>query len=163
MLFMKIWKKKPIWLSLPGLALTLMLLCQPAEGLATMLAVRGEKVNLRSGPGTAYSVKWIYGAGFPVKVLKEKGEWLQVIDFEQDTGWIHRSLLAEVSHVIVTAHRSSDSKINIRSGPGSGFDVVAKAYYGVVFESLGKSAKWVSIRHESGIDGWVQEDLVWGD
>jgi SH3-like domain-containing protein len=160
---MKIWNKSNLLLTLSGLALTLMAMSHPAEGLATMLTVRGEKVNLRSGPGTAYSVKWIYGAGFPVKVLKEKGNWLQVIDFEQDSGWIHRSLLAEVSQVIVSAHRRSDSKINIRSGPGPDFDVVAKAYYGVVFESLGKDNGWIRIRHESGIDGWVQEDLVWGD
>jgi SH3-like domain-containing protein len=160
---MKIWKNWPVLLSLSGLAFTFMVISQPTEGAATMLTVRGEKVNLRSGPGTAYSVKWIYGAGFPVKVLKEKGHWIQVVDFEQDSGWIHRSLLTQVSQVIVTAHRSSDSKINIRSGPGSDFDVVAKAYYGVVFENLGKSGDWVNIRHESGIDGWVQKDLVWGD
>jgi SH3-like domain-containing protein len=160
---MKIRNHKYLLLTLSGVALTFTVMSHPAEGLATMLTVRGEKVNLRSGPGTAYSIKWIYGAGFPVKVLKEKGNWLQVIDFEQDSGWIHRSLLAEVAQVIVTAHRSSDSKINIRSGPGPEFDVVAKAYYGVVFESLGKAKGWVNIRHESGIDGWVQEDLVWGD
>lgn len=155
--------KKLLLFSLSGLAFTIMQIGQPQEGVATMLTVRGEKVNLRSGPGTAYSVKWIYKAGFPVKVLKEKGDWLQVVDFEQDSGWIHRSLLTRVPQVIVTAHRSSDSKINIRSGPGPEFDVIAKAYYGVVFESLGKSGDWVNVRHEDGIDGWVQKDLLWGD
>jgi len=88
--------------------------------------VRGEKVNLRAGPGKNYSVKWAYGSGFPVVIVERKGEWLRVKDFEDDTGWMHKTLLVNRPQTIVEANRYNCEKINIRKGPGSGTEIVAR-------------------------------------
>jgi SH3-like domain-containing protein len=45
---------------------------------AEMLSIKGDKVNLRKGPGKKYSVIWKYGAGFPVEIVDRKGNWLKV-------------------------------------------------------------------------------------
>ena len=129
---------------------------------AEMLTVKGNKVNLRTGPGKNYSVKWEYGSGFPVEVVERKGDWLKVRDFEDDTGWVHKSLLIRRAQTIVKANRNKDENINIRNGPGSGSRIVGKAYYGVVFRILQHQSGWVNVRHESGLTGWISTNLLWG-
>ncbi len=129
---------------------------------AEMVSISGDDVNLRSGPGTTYGVKWRYGSGFPLRVLEKKGEWLKVEDFESDTGWLHRSLVTKAGHMIVKANRNSDARINIRSGPGTNFKIVGMAHYGVVFKTLKQQSGWAHLRHESGLEGWVERSLLWG-
>ena len=62
------------------------LLQSPA--FAEMVSIRGENVNMRSGPGTKYEVLWKIGQGFPLQVTKKSGTWLQVRDFEGSVGWV---------------------------------------------------------------------------
>jgi SH3-like domain-containing protein len=57
--------------------------------------VKGEKANIRKGPGTdkpqtSSSPALQY---YSFKVLKIKGDWVQVKDEYGDTGWIFKSLL----------------------------------------------------------------------
>lgn len=134
----------------------------PAVAFAEMASVSGDDVNLRSGPGTTYTVKWRYGSGFPLRVLEKKGEWLKVEDFENDTGWLHRSLVKDSGHMIVKVNKDSDNRINIRSGPGTQFKIVGMAHYGVVFKTIKQQQGWAHVRHESGLEGWIKRTLLWG-
>lgn len=127
-----------------------------------MISVKGEKVNMRKGPGTNYSVKWEYGDGFPLKVITNKGSWVKVKDFEGDTGWVHKSLLHYSPQVIVKVNRNREKRINIRRQPGTKSGVIGKAYYGVVFKSIAKKSGWIQVEHESGLQGWIKSELLWG-
>ena len=127
-----------------------------------MMSVKGENVRLRSGPGQQYRVKWEYGEGFPVKIHSKKNGWIKVSDFERDTGWIKSNLLISKPHVIVKVNKNKKRKINIRSGPGTRFKIVGKAYYGVVFETLEQKKGWAHVRHETGLVGWIKRTLLWG-
>lgn len=129
---------------------------------AEMLSIAGDKVNLRSGPGKNYSVKWEYGSGFPVEVIERKNNWVKIEDFEKDTGWVHKSLLNNEPHVIVKANKNTDQRVNIRNGPGSENKIVGKAYYGVVFKTIEWQEKWTKVRHDSGLSGWISSDFLWG-
>ncbi|MGB3210765.1 MAG: SH3 domain-containing protein [Desulforhopalus sp.] len=129
---------------------------------AQMLSIRGENVNLRSGPGTKYSIKWEYGSGFPVEITDKKGNWLKTRDFENDTGWVHKSFLVNRPQMIVKANKGKDEKVNIRKGPGQDYKVIGKAYYGVVFKTLRLKKGWVEVEHESGLTGWISTNLLWG-
>jgi SH3-like domain-containing protein len=129
---------------------------------AEMLSIKGDKVNLRSGPGVKYSIKWEYGSGFPVKVLNRKGSWVKVTDFENDTGWVHKSLLQKKPQMIVKANKGKSKKVNIRSKPGTKNKIVGEAYYGVVFKTIARKSDWVKVQHESGVKGWIKRNLLWG-
>jgi len=129
---------------------------------AKMRSIDGEKVQLRSGPGTKYSSKWEYGNGFPLKVLSQKGSWVKVKDFENDTGWVFNKYLTPKPHMIVKVNKGKKKKINIRSGPGTKYKTVGRAYYGVVFETLGQKNGWAKVKHESGLTGWIKRSLLWG-
>jgi SH3-like domain-containing protein len=132
------------------------------SAFAQMMSVNGDKVNLRTGPGIKYKVKWEYGNGFPLLILKKKGKWVQVKDFEGDTGWIYRNLLTDKPMMIVKVNKNRKNKINIRNKPGTHGKIIGKAYYGVVFSTLRQKSGWVEVRHESGLQGWIKRNLLWG-
>lgn len=138
------------------------LIFSATAALAKMVSVVGDNVNLRSGPGTKYSVKWKYGSGFPLKVVQEKEGWLKVEDFEGDTGWLYQKLTARTGHMIVKVHKNENKKVNIRSGPGTKYKVVGKAYYGVVFKTIKQQNGWAQVKHDSGLEGWIKRSLLWG-
>jgi SH3-like domain-containing protein len=133
-----------------------------SPAFAKMKSIDGEKVQLRSGPGTKYSAKWEYGDGFPLKVLTQKGSWIKVKDFENDTGWVYKKYLTSKPHMVVKVNKGKKKKINIRKGPGTKYKAVGKAYYGVVFETLRQEKGWVKVKHESGLTGWIKRSLLWG-
>jgi len=134
----------------------------PCPAIAEMMSVNSENVRLRSGPGQKYKIKWEYGKGFPLKILSRKNGWLKVSDFERDTGWIQKDLLGPKPHLVVKVNKNKKRKINIRSGPGTRFKIVGKAYYGVVFETIQQKKGWVKVKHETGLVGWIKRTLLWG-
>ncbi len=135
-----------------------------ASSATEMLSVKADKVNMRSGPGIQHKVKWEYGVGFPFEVLQKQGDWLQVKDFEDETGWIHRVHLGKSSHLIVKkAIKDRDQTINIRSGPSNDSAIIGNAYHGVVFTILEVNSDWVKVQHDTGFTGWVKKTLLWGN
>ena len=138
------------------------LLFSPAAVLAEMVAIAGEDVNMRSGPGTKNEVLWKMGTGFPLEVVKRSGDWLQVKDFEGSTGWVQKSPINTTQHVVVRANKGTDKTINVRSEPSRKAGVVAQAKYGVVFKKLAKKGDWVQVEHDEGVTGWIESSLLWG-
>lgn len=141
-------------------AFFLFAICSFAQ--AEMATVKGNNVNLRKGPDKTYQVLWEYGSGFPVEVIKRQGSWVKTKDFENDSGWIHKSLLHYSPQVIVKVNKGTENKINIRTGPSTSYPVVGKALYGVVFKSLEKKSGWIKVSHSSGLEGWIKANLLWG-
>ncbi len=144
------------------LLLVSIIILLPTFLLAQMTTVKGDKVNSRKGPGTKYSIKWEYGQGMPLKILQRNKNWVKIKDFENDTGWIHKSLLHYKPYVIVKANKGKKKKINIRKGPSTKNRIVGEAYYGVVFETIEQKSNWIKVKHETGLVGWVSELLLWG-
>lgn len=54
------------------------------------VAVKTEKANLRESPGG--EITWVLDRGYPMKLVKAEGGWLQVTDGET-TGWLHKSVV----------------------------------------------------------------------
>lgn len=143
--------------------LTCVALIMPQLVSAEMLSIKGNNVNLRSGPARSTATHWEYDNGVPMQVVKKKGDWIQVTDFEGDTGWVHKKLLCESPHFIVTANKRNRSQsINIRQKPSTSAPIVAQAKYGVVFETLTTKDGWTQVRHSEGVEGWVSNSLIWG-
>ncbi|TXL74420.1 peptide-binding protein [Vineibacter terrae] len=134
----------------------LLLIAQQA-GAQRMVSVAGEEVNLRSGPGTQYPAEWIVSNGYPLKVVGERGKWLEVRDFENDGGWIYRPLTASTPYFIVNAKVA-----NLRSQPTTRSRILAKLAYGDLLKTLERKSNWVKVQREGGLRGWIARHLVWG-
>lgn len=123
---------------------------------AERMAVKADIANIRSGPGTDYDQLWQVEKYHPFLVLDKKGAWYSVQDFEGDRGWIHRSLLDKTETVIVKVDRC-----NVRTGPGTQFDVAFRVTKGIPFKVLQKKGRWYELQHADGDRGWIFNALLW--
>lgn len=129
----------------------------PASACAAeRMAVKTNIANIRSGPGTDHDQLWQVEKYHPFLVLDKKGEWYNVQDFEGDRGWIHRSLLDKSETVIVKVDRC-----NVRTGPGTQFDVAFMVTKGIPFKVLQKKGRWYELQHADGDRGWIFNALLW--
>lgn len=122
-----------------------------------MVSISKTEVNMRSGPGTNHDVNWALVKGYPLQVLSRKGNWLQVRDFENDKGWVFKSLTVKSPHHIVKANVA-----NLRSQPTTRSKVTGKLVYGEVLTTLDKRSGWVKVQRDTGVKGWVSRNLLWG-
>lgn len=124
---------------------------------AEYVSVVKDGVNVRTGPSTSNPVYMELFKGYPLMVAEKNGEWIKVQDFEKDSGWIHSSLVENGNTVIVSA----DSRVNMRSGPGTKNAIVANLERGVVLQTIERQDKWVKVKHLSGTEGWIYAPLLW--
>ena len=142
--------------------LFLFLIFNVSSALAEMVSISGNDINMRSGPGKKYKIIWKLGNGSPLKVLKRSGSWIRVQDFEGTIGWVYKKVVTKTPHMIVKVHKNTKKRINVRIAPAVNKRIVAKAYYGVVFKTLGRKKGWVKVRHGRRVTGWVKRSLLWG-
>ncbi len=122
-----------------------------------MVSIKGEDVNMRARPSPAAEVLWQLGDGYPLKVVGRKGGWVQVVDFQNDKGWVARRFTSTTPHSVVKAPTA-----NLRAGPGTGYRVLRQAEYGEVFRVLAKRNSWVRVQAEDARKGWISRRLLWG-
>ncbi|MEJ2096457.1 MAG: SH3 domain-containing protein [Deltaproteobacteria bacterium] len=137
--------------------LGVLLMLFAVESAATeRLSVAVSVANIRSGPGTTHDVLWQVQKYYPLQILKKIGTWYDFKDFEGDEGWIHESLVNTVPTVITIKENC-----NVRSGPGTQYDVVFRVGRGIPFRVTGQKDKWLQIKHADGDSGWIYKTLVW--
>lgn len=129
----------------------------PVAHAQQMVSIEGREVNMRAGPGKGHEVLWVLNKGYPLKVLRRKGRWLQVQDFEKDNGWVARALTGRTPYHVVKSRI-----VNIRKGPGTGYPVVGQAEYGELLKTRDKRRDWIHVERADGKPGWVAKRLLWG-
>ncbi len=125
---------------------------------ANHVSVKGDNVNIRTGPSKNKPVYMELSKGYPLVVIKRQRNWVKVKDFEGDTGWIHSSLVEKGKTVIVN---SRGKKVNMRSGPSTRNKIVAEVYRGVVLTKVGRKGRWLKLKHDDGVVGWIYKPLLW--
>lgn len=141
------------WLFFLSICFTLL---APFDALAGYVAVKVPIANIRSGPGSSNDILWKVEAYHPLRVIEKKGKWYHFKDFEGDEGWIHDSLVQKMETVI-----TKKENCNVRSGPGTGTDIVFTTEKGIPFKILKKNKKWLNVEHADGDRGWIHQTLVW--
>lgn len=121
------------------------------------VSVSAREANVRAGPGTQHAVHWSLSRGYPLQIIARRGEWLQVRDFEKDTGWVHRSLTGKSTHMAVQARVA-----NMRQQPRAKAALAGKLTQGDLVRTLERRGDWVRVRTENGKTGWVAHRLLWG-
>ena len=65
------------------------------------LSLKKNKVNVRYGPSFNSPVKFVYKKiNLPIKQIDKKENWRRIIDFKNNSGWIHWSQLKPINSVI---------------------------------------------------------------
>ena len=120
------------------------------------MAVKSDTANIRSGPSVTFDLLWQIEKYHPILVVEKKGAWYRFKDFEGDEGWIHESLVDKTDTVIVKV-----AQCNVRTGPGTKYDVAFSAGKGIPFKVLKKEGHWIQVQHADGDGGWIYDSLVW--
>lgn len=124
---------------------------------AETVSVLKDGVNVRTGPSTNDQVAMELFQGYPLKVVEKKGDWIKISDFENDTGWIHKTLVEPGNTVIVNAKNT----INMRAEPNTNAAIIANIERGVVLTRISAKGDWVKVKHAKGTEGWISKSLLW--
>ena len=120
------------------------------------LILKNNKVNVRYGPGFDYPIKFIYKKkNLPVKVIDKKENFRRIIDFKNNSGWIHASQLKESKAFILLEDQILFAKPTKYSKP------ILKISKGRLLLVKKCKAKWCKIKTEKYI-GWLKANNVWG-
>lgn len=115
---------------------------EPVGGPAAV-RVTVSALNVRSGPGTAYSIiGQIYQGQSYVRVQEQNG-WSRIY-YDGGTGWCYSGYLSKLTGV--TAIRVTTSVLNVRTGPGTSFPIVGRIY-------LDQMYFWTQYE---GLNGWYR-------
>ena len=123
---------------------------------AERLTIIAPLANIRSGPATKYDILWKVEKYYPIFVLKKSNSWYQFRDFEDDRGWVHKSLVGKIPAVI-----TKKDLCNIRSGPSTGEKILFSVEKGIPFKILKRKENWLHVEHADGDQGWIHDSLVW--
>jgi len=117
--------------------------------------VDGSIVNIREGPGLAYTSKAQVTVGQVLTILEEKNNWVKVSAPTGQVGWISGDYVKKVIKKVV----STGSRVNLRQGPGTGYqkagEVKAGQALSVLLEKNGWFKVWTSGGNEAWIAGWL--------
>ena len=122
-----------------SIVITTVLIIISSIAHAERLSVAGSVANIRSGPGTTHEVLWSVGKYYPLNILKKSGAWYRFRDFEEDEGWIHKSLVRKIPSVI-----TKNEKCNIRSGPGTQYKILVTVGKGIPFKIIKRKGRRIS-------------------
>lgn len=126
--------------------------------------VTGDNVNLRSEPNTKSAIITMLAQGSALTVLNQQGDWYQVQTGNQ-TGWIAGWLIdVDKQQDTIPPGTPSISVINtdtnVRSGPGTNYDIVGRVQPGERYQVVKQEDKWFQIQLKDGTTGYIAGWLV---
>ena len=120
------------------------------------LSLKKNKVNVRYGPGFEYPIKYIYKKiNLPIKQIDKKENFRRIIDFKNNSGWIHVSQLKKVNSLIPKIDKILFSKPTNFSKP------LAKIEKGRVLLIQNCNDDWCKVK-TGNFKVWVKIENSWG-
>ena len=120
------------------------------------VSLKKNKVNVRYGPSFESDIKYVYKKiNLPLKQIDKKENFRRIIDFKNNSGWIHISQLKKSNSVIATKDKVLFKK------PTSFAKPIAQIKEGrwLIVEKCEQN--WCKITSEE-FEGWIKTDNIWG-
>ena len=122
------------------------------------VSLKSDNSNLRVGPSENYPIKLKYiAANIPIEIIDEYKNWRKIIDYEENEGWIHKSLIKGKRFVIVnTPYKNGLQVFNKPKG-----DNIGKIGKKNILEIKTCLINWCKIKYKKN-KGWVNKLNLWG-
>ena len=120
------------------------------------ISLKKNKVNVRYGPSFESDIKYVYKKiNLPLKQIDKKENFRRIIDFKNNSGWIHISQLKKSNSVIATKDKVLFKR------PTSFAKPIARIKEGrlLILEKCEK--QWCKINSDD-YKGWIKTVNVWG-
>ena len=135
----------------------LLFFCSISSANEIFVSLKKTKVNVRYGPSFDSDVKYVYKKiNLPIKQIDKKENFRRIIDFKNNSGWIHVSQLKKINSVIVTKDKVLFKK------PTSFAKPIALLKKGRLLILEKCVDKWCYIKTGS-YQGWVEKSYLWGN
>ena len=146
-------------------------LTSAAAALVTATTARAERLlvnspgdgflNLRTGPGSQYNIIRKMYHGSAVETLEYANGWVRVRHESGAVGWAFAKYLVRPAATNVRyVYSPNDGYLNLRTGPGTRYQIIRPMYNGEVVTLLERSGGWVRVKHQSGAIGWAFEKYL---
>jgi cell wall-associated NlpC family hydrolase len=139
--------------------------------------IAGERVYLRSGPGTEYDAVGRRSMDTPLQVIGFRGDWFQVRErVDGPVYWVSGELLNIPEAAIYTLFEVADSAIPLppppkvaavredglllRDGPGTNYVPMATLKANTQLELLETYQDWFHVGIPGGAEGWVKGEFL---
>ena len=120
------------------------------------VSLKKNKVNVRYGPSFESDIKYVYKKiNLPLKQVDKKENFRRIIDFKNNSGWIHISQLKKSNSVIATQDKILFKK------PTSFAEPIAQIKEGRMLIIKRCENIWCKIIAEE-YEGWVKINNLWG-
>ncbi len=124
------------------------------------VSIKSNDANMRVGPSKNYPILIKYiKPNFPVKVIEEYLDWRKIIDYEEHSGWIHKSLLKGERNGLVISTNNNNDNIKIYNTE-SGFQI-GEIGNRAIIRLLKCKTNWCLIKKENH-KGWILKKFIWG-
>ncbi|MDC3184632.1 SH3 domain-containing protein [Candidatus Pelagibacter sp.] len=134
----------------------LLLFCSISSANEVFVSLKKSKVNVRYGPSFNSDVKYVYKKiNLPIKQIDKKENFRRIIDFKNNSGWIHVSQLKRINSVIATKDKVLFKK------PTSFAKPIALIKKGRLLIVQKCEKNWCEIETDD-FDGWIKTDYLWG-
>ena len=122
------------------------------------VSLKSDDSNLRVGPSINYPIIINYNVkNYPIMVVDEYDEWRKIIDFRENTGWLHKSLIKGERFGLIVIEQNKS--VNI-------FNTI----YGKIIGEIGNNnvvkiekckINWCLIKKNEHA-GWISKNNLWG-
>ncbi len=126
--------------------------------LPRYVSLKSSESNLRVGPSKNYpiSIKYIT-EDFPLKIIEEYKDWRNVVDFENNNGWIHKSLIkGERNGIIISDYKNNIKIYNTVDG-----NIIGEINVGTIVYVPKCKMRWCLINVKNH-QGWISKKNIWG-
>jgi cell wall-associated NlpC family hydrolase len=122
--------------------------------------VEATSLRLRSGPGKTYATLDYAYNNEVVVLLGKSGDWYKV-NYNLQVGYMHKDYLRVTTreNAELGYGRVNGSRVNIRSGPTTGYSVVAQASLGDKAYIIGINNQWFKVIYGDRI-GYIRSDYL---
>lgn len=130
-------------------------------------------LNVRSGPGTNYSVAGWAIDGDEIDLIKIGSSWTKITVLRSGkTGYIRNAYIKDLpkdsqtgsdhpqTSGTATAGRVSGRSVNLRKGAGTGYGSVGSLVSGTKLKIWGSEGNWYYVTTLSGKTGWISKTYV---
>ena len=136
--------------------LCLIIIISSSVAEETFVSLKKNKVNVRYGPSFESDIKYVYKKiNLPLKQIDKKENFRRIIDFKNNSGWIHISQLKKVNSIIPKEDKVLFSKPSNFSKP------MAKIKKGRILLIQNCDIDWCKVKTEN-FKGWIKIENTWG-
>ncbi len=142
--------------------LLLILLPGSSSQAAFVNVVRPEGFELRTSPNREAPVAMEVTQHDPLQIVGRTEGWYEVVQWFGRGGWVEKKYVDDSNTVVV---KIKGRKVNLRTGPGTGYSVAGNLFQGAILEVLERRRNWIKVKvidPPEDLTGWIKTTLVWG-